>query len=66
MKLAMRESPSDDHVNAIMHCLDEFDRQFNGLMLESSLTNVKENVVANKGKMALSSHVIREKGRPTK
>lgn len=66
MKLAMREFPSDDHVNAIMHCLDEFDRQFNGLMLESSLTNVKENVVANKGKMALSSHVIREKGRPTK
>lgn len=45
LKLVMCVSPSDDHVKALMHCLDEFKNKLNGLTLESSSTNVKHNIV---------------------
>lgn len=57
-KLAMRVCPINDHVKALMCCLDEFEYQFSGLTLESSLMNFKKNVVVDKGKKVLSSHVV--------
>ncbi|KAG2721288.1 hypothetical protein I3760_02G074700 [Carya illinoinensis] len=52
LKLATRVSSSDDHVNALLHVLDEFEKKFESLPLESksSSAKVKTNVIANKGK----------------
>ncbi|XP_041016292.1 protein FAR-RED ELONGATED HYPOCOTYL 3-like [Juglans microcarpa x Juglans regia] len=64
MKLATRVSPSDDHVNAFMLVLDEFEHNFKGLPLESGSTKVNESDVVDKGKKILSPNVVRGKERP--
>ncbi|XP_035548472.1 protein FAR1-RELATED SEQUENCE 4-like [Juglans regia] len=64
MKLATRVSPSDNHVNAFMRILDEFEHNFKGLPLESGSTKVNESDVVDKGKKILSPNVVRGKGRP--
>ncbi|XP_018852838.2 protein FAR-RED IMPAIRED RESPONSE 1-like [Juglans regia] len=64
LKLATRVSPSDDHVNAFMRVLDEFEHNFKGLPFESGSTKVNESDVVNKGKKILSPNVVRGKGRP--
>ncbi|XP_018820609.2 protein FAR-RED ELONGATED HYPOCOTYL 3-like [Juglans regia] len=66
LKLATRVSPSDYHVDAFLRVLDDFEKKFESLTLESksSSTKVKANVVADKGKKILSPHVVRGKGRP--
>ncbi|XP_040990945.1 uncharacterized protein LOC121238170 [Juglans microcarpa x Juglans regia] len=67
LRLAMRVSHSDDHVNAFLHHLDEFEHKFAGLQLESGSIKMKENMVADEGKKILSSHAVQEKGRlPTR
>ncbi|KAG2674878.1 hypothetical protein I3843_13G139600 [Carya illinoinensis] len=50
LKLATRVCTSDDHVDAFMSHLDEFEIKFKGLTLESGSSKVKETTVLNKGK----------------
>ncbi|XP_041001336.1 uncharacterized protein LOC121247065 [Juglans microcarpa x Juglans regia] len=64
LKLATRVSPSNDHVNALMQVLDEFEHNFKGLPLESRSTKFNESDVVDKGKKILSPNVVRGKGRP--
>lgn len=61
LKLATHISISDDHVNAFMYCLNEFEHQFKGLTIDFGSMKVKENKVTNKGKKVLSPpHYLRE------
>ncbi|XP_042964768.1 protein FAR1-RELATED SEQUENCE 4-like [Carya illinoinensis] len=64
LKLAIRVCPSDDHVDAFMCHLDEFEVKFKGLTLESGSSKVKETAAPTKGKKILSPHIVRGKGRP--
>ncbi|XP_040998414.1 protein FAR1-RELATED SEQUENCE 1-like isoform X1 [Juglans microcarpa x Juglans regia] len=66
LKLATRISSSDEHVNAFLCYVDEFESKCEGLTIgsKSESTKVRPKIVADKGKKILSSHVVREKGRP--
>ncbi|KAF5453291.1 hypothetical protein F2P56_028203 [Juglans regia] len=66
LKLATRISSSDEHVNAFLHYVDEFESKCEGLTIgsKSESTKVRPKVVADKDKKILSPHVVREKGRP--
>ncbi|KAF5442254.1 hypothetical protein F2P56_034934 [Juglans regia] len=64
LKLATCVSPSDNHVNAFMRVLDEFEHNFKRLPLQSGSTKVNESDIVDKGKKVLSPNVVRGKGRP--
>ncbi|XP_042978794.1 protein FAR1-RELATED SEQUENCE 1-like [Carya illinoinensis] len=64
VKLATRVCPSDEHVTAFVSHLEEFEKKFQGLTLESGSSKVKETIVTDKSKKILSPHVVRGKGRP--
>ncbi|XP_042973143.1 protein FAR-RED ELONGATED HYPOCOTYL 3-like [Carya illinoinensis] len=64
LKLATRVCPSNDHVDAFMCHLDEFEVKFKGLTLESGSSKLKETAAPTKDKKILSPHVVRGKKRP--
>ncbi|KAG2699563.1 hypothetical protein I3760_07G197500 [Carya illinoinensis] len=64
VQLATRVCPSDEHVTAFVSHLEEFEKKFQGLTLESGSSKVKETIVTDKSKKILSPHVVRGKGRP--
>ncbi|KAF5477834.1 hypothetical protein F2P56_004446 [Juglans regia] len=68
LKLAMRVSQSDEHCNAFLRLLDEFEHKFEGLTFESRPypTNVKEKAVMEKGRKISSPHVQEKRRTPMK
>ncbi|KAG7987316.1 hypothetical protein I3843_03G127300 [Carya illinoinensis] len=64
IRLAIRVSRNEEHVNAFFQFLDDFELKLVGVEPVTCSTKVKENVDANRGNKILSPHVVRGKGRP--
>lgn len=66
IELAVHLSSSNYHINAFLCHLDDFEKKFEGLTLDSKSgsTKVKENTIMDKSIKLLSPHVIKGKWRP--
>lgn len=65
LKFVTRVSPSDEHVDAFLQLLDEFELQCTGLITDDGLNKLRKNMVLEKGKKVLSSHVSGERETPS-